>query len=190
MSCASWTCVATRGFPGSDFQAPPTIRWRENSMAFKAGLFAQSAAAKQGTFRPQLTSLIDVMTILLVFLIKSFSVEGHLVTPSEDLELPLSTSKDRPKPAVTIEITRDAVVAEGEVLAITDVFTKTDSLLIPQLHDWMLLQKSKETDISSTREVLIQSDKDIEFSIIKRVMYTCSKAGFADFSVLVLEAEL
>jgi hypothetical protein len=42
-----------------------------------------------GTFRPQLTSLIDVMTILLVFLIKSFSVDGNLITPSDDLILPV-----------------------------------------------------------------------------------------------------
>lgn len=142
-----------------------------------------------GTFRPQLTSLIDVMTILLVFLIKSFSVEGNLVTPSRDLELPVSTSEKPPKPMCSIEISKSAVLSEGEIIAEIDDFKNSDSLLIPLLHDWMLFQKAKCVDQKRAKEVIIQSDRDIEFNVVKRVMYTCSKAGFSDFSVLVLEEE-
>ncbi len=142
-----------------------------------------------GTFRPQLTSLIDVMTILLVFLIKSFSVEGNLITPSHDLELPVSTSQKPPKPMLSLEITKSSVISEGEIIAEIDQFKNSDSLLIPFLRDWMLVQKSKSDDAKSVTEVLIQSDRNIEFNVVKRVMYTCSKAGFSDFSVLVLEEE-
>lgn len=142
-----------------------------------------------GTFRPQLTSLIDVMTILLVFLIKSFSVEGNLITPSVDLVLPISTSKKPPRPVPSIEITKNAVISEGEVIANLRDFAKNDSLLIQNLYDWMIIEKSKIKDFKISREILIQSDKEIEFNIVKRVMFTCSKAGFSDFSVLVLEEE-
>jgi len=158
---------------------------------FAAGVSRRMAHAggESGTFRPQLTSLVDVMTILLVFLIKSFSVEGTLVTPSPDLELPNSTSKKNPKPACSVEITRDAVVAEGNVLAKISDFSAVDSMLIPVLYDWMRLQNLKCKDSLRLREVLIQADRATEFNVIKRVMYTCSKAGFTDFSVLALGAE-
>jgi biopolymer transport protein ExbD len=142
-----------------------------------------------GTFRPQLTSLIDVMTILLVFLIKSFSVEGHLITPSPDLELPVSTSEKEPKSMLSIEITKNEVLSDGEHITDIDAFAESDSLIIPLLFDWMLLQKSNIADTLRSREVLIQSDREIEFNIVKRVMYTCSRAGFVDFSVLVLQEE-
>ncbi len=142
-----------------------------------------------GTFRPQLTSLIDVMTILLVFLIKSFSVEGNLVTPSPDLVLPISTSKKPPKPVCTIEISKTAVLSEGDIIARIDDFKNNDSLLIPLLFDWMLVQKTKCDDPRHAKEVLIQSDRDVEFNIVKRVMYTCSKAGLSNFSILVLQEE-
>jgi biopolymer transport protein ExbD len=142
-----------------------------------------------GTFRPQLTSLIDVMTILLVFLIKSFSVEGHLITPSPDLELPVSTSKKEPKSMYTIEITKTSILSEGELITDIKDFEHNDSLIIPLLFDWMLVQKSKIDDTLRSREVLIQSDREIEFNVVKRVMYTCSRAGFVDFSVLVLQEE-
>ena len=149
----------------------------------------RAAEGVDGTFRPQLTSLIDVMTILLVFLIKSFSVEGNLITPSPDLELPVSTSRKPPKPMCALEITKTAVLSEGELIAGIDQFKDNDSLLIPLLYDWMLLQKAKCEDAKRANEVLIQSDRNIEFNVVKRVMFTCSKAGFSDFSVLVLEEE-
>ena len=55
--------------------------------------------------RPQLTSLVDLMVILLVFLLKSFSVEGQLVTPATDLQLPTSQVREVARPALSVEVT-------------------------------------------------------------------------------------
>jgi len=148
----------------------------------------QGSGGDDATFRPQLTSLIDVMTILLVFLIKSFSVEGNLITPSPDLELPVSTADTRPKTVTTIEVTREAIVAEGEVLSRFESFILADSLTIPSLYEYMVTQKMKG-DTTKAGEVLIQSDKEVAFNVLKRVMFSCSRAGFSEFSVLVLEEE-
>jgi biopolymer transport protein ExbD len=142
-----------------------------------------------GTFRPQLTSLVDVMTILLVFLLKSFSVEGQIVTPAHDLELPVSSSTKPAKPMATLEITQRAVSSEGTVIAPIESFMGQDSLLIEPLHKWMQLLRAQALDTLKSRQVLIQSDKSIPFDIIKRVMYTCSRAGTTDFAVLVLEQQ-
>jgi biopolymer transport protein ExbD len=150
---------------------------------------SRGADGVEGTFRPQLTSLIDVMTILLVFLIKSFSVEGTLITPSQDLELPISTSEKPAKPTCSIEITKTALLSDGERITDIDQFRNSDSLLVPILYEWMLMQKKKCDDANKATEVLIQADRNIEFNIVKRVMFTCSKAGFSDFSVLVLQEE-
>jgi biopolymer transport protein ExbD len=140
-------------------------------------------------FRPQMTSLIDILMILLAFLIKSFSVEGDLVTQAPDLELPVSTSQTPAKPACTIEITQKAILGEGSVIAALDRVVKQDSLEIPALFAWMGMQKEKITDTAQKREVLIQADRETAFEVLKKVMYTCSKAGFEDFSVLVVRDE-
>jgi biopolymer transport protein ExbD len=148
-----------------------------------------NAASHSGTFRPQLTSLVDVMTILLVFLIKSFSVEGNIVTPSPDLELPWSSSEKPARPVCTIEVTKNDILSEGSHLISLDSLRQSDSLMVPVLYDWMTLQKAKCVDTTKALEVLIQSDKEIPFAVIKKVMYSCSKAGVAEFSVLVLQEE-
>ena len=148
-----------------------------------------TGATDSGTFRPQLTSLIDVMTILLVFLIKSFSVEGNIITPSEDLILPVSTAEKPPRPRCSIEITRTELLAEGRHLEDIAAIMSSDSLLVPQLFSWMKLQRATATDSLKAPEVMIQCDREIEYAIVKKVMYTCSKAGFTDFSVLVLQED-
>ncbi|MBN1306870.1 MAG: biopolymer transporter ExbD, partial [Chitinispirillaceae bacterium] len=137
----------------------------------------------------QLTSLVDVMTILLVFLIKSFSTEGYIITPAKDLHLPISTSEMPPSPRCAVEITRKAVLADGQVIETLDRIAAGDSLLVSPLFDWMKLQRAKCTDSLRPPEVMIQCDREVEFAIVKKVMFTCSKAGFADYSVLVLQEE-
>lgn len=151
--------------------------------------YSDNTNEDEGTFRPQLTSLIDVMTILLVFLIKSFSVQGNLITPSPDLELPISISTIPPKTMLSIEISKTGVLYEGTQIVQINEFAQNDTLLIEPLYHWMILQKSKSQNPKKDPQVLIQSDKEIEFNIVKRVMFTCSKAGFIDFSVLVIEKE-
>jgi biopolymer transport protein ExbD len=153
------------------------------------GRFSPPADSDQTTFRPQLTSLIDVMTFLLVFLIKSFSVQGDVITPSTNLELPLSTSQKPPKTAASLEITKTGVIAEGQKLASISDMLKADSLMVPGIYNWMYVQHAKYPDTMQTHEVLIQADKEIEYAILKRVMYSCSKAGFTDFTILAIQKE-
>ena len=143
--------------------------------------------ADTGTFRPQLTSLVDVMAIILIFLIKTFSTEGNIITPSSDLELPVSTSAKKPSPRWSIEISRNAVMSEGAYIAPTAGFAKRDSLLMPELYKWLQTMRRLRDD--TTSRALIQCDKEVPYAIVKKVMYTCSKAKFTDFSVLVIQEE-
>jgi biopolymer transport protein ExbD len=154
-----------------------------------AGRYAAYAEAETTTFRPQLTSLIDVMTFLLVFLIKSFSVQGDVVTPSADLELPVSRSATTPKSITSIEVTKTSVVAEGRAISTLSAADRNDPLLMPDVYKWMKLLGAQASDAAAARKVMIKADREIEFSVLKRVMYSCSKAGFSDFTILAIQKE-
>jgi biopolymer transport protein ExbD len=149
--------------------------------------YTSSASGSGGTFRPQLTSLVDVMAIILIFLIKTFSTEGNIVTPSSDLELPVSTSTKLPKPQWSIEIARDMIMSEGTFIASTKTFAKQDSLLVPELYKWLEKKRTQRAD--SSTKLLLQCDREVPYKIVKKVMYTCSKANFTDYSVLVIQEE-
>jgi biopolymer transport protein ExbD len=155
----------------------------------RTGRYSPPADSDQTTFRPQLTSLIDVMTFLLVFLIKSFSVQGDVITPSDNLQLPLSSTSKPPKPAASIEITKTNIMAEGKVLSPLVAVDRADPLLIPGVYQWMSLLRARFSQAPTSREVLIQADREIEYTYLKRVMYSCSKAGFSDFTILAIQKE-
>jgi biopolymer transport protein ExbD len=155
----------------------------------RTGRYSAPADSDQTTFRPQLTSLIDVMTFLLVFLIKSFSVQGDVITPSDNLQLPLSATNKPPKPAASIEITTTNIMAEGKVLSALNATDRADPLLIPGVFKWMSQLRSRFPEASANREVIIQADREIEYAHLKRVMYSCSKAGFSDFTILAIQKE-
>lgn len=155
----------------------------------RTGRYSPPADSDQTTFRPQLTSLIDVMTFLLVFLIKSFSVQGDVITPSDNLQLPLSVTNKPPKPAASIEITTTNIMAEGKVLSALGAADRADPLLIPGVYRWMSLLRAHLEGGAGSREVLIQADREIEYASLKRVMYSCSRAGFSDFTILAIQKE-
>jgi biopolymer transport protein ExbD len=53
----------------------------------------------------------------------------------------------------------------------------------------MKLLGSRTVDATSAHKVMIKADREIEFSILKRVMYSCNKAGFIDFTILAIQKE-
>lgn len=135
----------------------------------------------EDAFRPQLTSLIDVMTILLVFLIQNFSVDGNLISPPKDIHLPISSIEKRPEITATVNVTKSDINVDGKSIIALDSIG--DSLTITPL--LQTLEEIKKRENSS--KITLQADRDVLFEVIKKVVFTCNKAGFKDFAVLVYE---
>ncbi len=138
-------------------------------------------AATDGQARPQLTSLVDMMVILLVFLLQTFSVQGQLVTPSRDLYLPSSSATEPAEPMRTVTITTGGVGVDGrQVTTLAAIAAEPDSLLVAPL---MAALRDMPGDPGP---VSIQCDRRVDFALLKRVLYTCNRAGHGDLSLLVL----
>jgi biopolymer transport protein ExbD len=136
--------------------------------------------------KPQLTSLVDVLTVLLIFLIHSFSAEASDVSPVQSVNLPESSSKKSPRDMASIEITPRDIQVNGMHVATL----KSVKDLGPELEIDRLYKELTKIDMTGDKkEVMIQADKSIEFAVVKKVMYTCSKAGASEYTVLVINAE-
>jgi biopolymer transport protein ExbD len=136
--------------------------------------------------KPQLTSLVDVLTVLLIFLIHSFSAEASDVSPVKTLNLPESSSKRNARDMASVEITPRDIQVNGMHVATL----KSVKDLGPELEIDMLYKELAKTGLTGgEKEIMIQADKSIEFAVVKKVMYTCSKAGASEYTVLVINAE-
>ena len=152
---------------------------------------------KRGTFTLRLTSMIDMFTILLVFLLKSYSAEGQIVTVSDDLRLPESTSQMPPRVSSVIAITQDWILVDGRpVEKIQEVMAKKD-LVIPSLNDELLKLRAITEGIGEISaqmkgfqgNIAIQGDRDITFDLLKRVMLTCGQVGYNNLLLTVVQKE-
>ena len=157
--------------------------------------FAPSRSKKHDT-NPKgelnMNSMMDMMTIILLFLLKSFSTDGALVAPSEDLTLPTSFNTEKPKKELNVAISNDAIIV-NDVPLMSLSQLQQDEMMIPALNiklaEYAELEKQLELDVGKefTHQVIIQGDRAIPFEVLIKVMYTCSQSEFYKMRLLTIK---
>ena len=140
--------------------------------------------AEDSPARLQLTSLVDMMVILVVFLLVSFSVEGQLVTPAEGLELSPSQSKTPVVAGLVLEVGLHQVRLAGQVILDTEVLAQPDMVSLDSLR----LALGQELRPEEERPLLMQVDRRVPYSSLSRALAVCSEAGWQNLSLVVLGA--
>lgn len=143
-----------------------------------------------------LTSVMDMFTIILFFLLRSYVLEsGEVPITDPKLRLPVSISRDAPKLRLNIQITTDAIVVEGEKVAgITDHLKEKDLIIKPLLDTLNRYSENTEfiakinPSVKFTGEVVLQGDKGMPFKMLEKVMYTCGQAGYSNISLAVISS--
>ena len=140
-----------------------------------------------------LVSMIDVFTVLVFFLLLTSNNIDTLRNPRE-LALPTSLSIDQPTDAPVVAITKQAVLIQGvAVMTLADVVAAPEGkplpLLTAELLKVTLLQVKGAVAGTTTRgEVNVMADKDIPYSVLKKVLATCGEMKFARIAVSVAHA--
>lgn len=165
------------------------------------------------SFELQLTSMLDVMVIILVFLLKSYASSTSSLTTFPGVQLPVSRSGEPPHDSFHLVITPEAMVFENE--RILDFIQTEDNLgettynikeselddggkrVLPLYN--ALLQSREKAEIlrmkSKARDekgqplpfdsvLAIQADKRIDYNTLRKVMYTAGTAGYTIFHFL------
>ncbi len=156
-----------------------------------------SSRTKRGSFTLRLTSMIDMFTILLVFLLKSYSADGQIMTVAQDLRLPESTSQKQPAVMSVIALTTEWLLVDGRPIERLDAIMNSDKMLIAPLEQELQRLRSLSEgmgELSSQMQgfqgnIAIQGDKDVTFDLLKRIMLTCGKVGYNNMNLAVLEKE-
>ena len=142
--------------------------------------------------KPQITSLVDIMTVLCMFMLQSFSGENQIITETKSLVLPESSAKKKPELMVTLKVNNQQIVAEEKPVADVEAVLASDELIIPGLYEWLGSRRAATEKISQYSsktkfkgDINIQADKRIRFRLLKKIMYTCGQQGFNNFSLAV-----
>jgi biopolymer transport protein ExbD len=154
--------------------------------------FIKKPRRRDLTFTLRLTSMIDVFTILLVFLLKSYSAEGQIMTPINDLTLPISSATKTPETSSIIVVTPELILVDGTALTTVQDVINSEGLRIENLFLDLSAKRrmSEATSNLSDKmkfkgEITIQGDANIPFEVLKKVMFTCGRVGYNNILLAV-----
>ena len=148
---------------------------------------------KHGANHFALIPFIDMMTILVVFLL-AHTAEVDILPNTKNISIPQSLSDRKPSAAVVVLVTKDSVYVDGELVgSLNDVAANQGPFFAPLKAALMaqndkVLAGAQKVEIAK-REVTIMGDKSIPYSVLKRIMLTCSDAEYGKVSFAVVERE-
>ncbi len=147
-----------------------------------------------------ITAMMDMMTILLVFLLKSFASSSAAITASEDVRPPVSTTRATPKDTVAVTITpKNILVGEREVLRLQNGQIPTDKVqgrLVLPLDAQLKKEVEKLKYIAErnpsapfSRELSVIADKKVPYDMLLTVLYTAGQNELENYRFVVLKTE-
>lgn len=135
-----------------------------------------------------LVSLIDVFTILIFFLLSSASGVELLPSPKA-VKLPDSIAEKQPKETVIVVVSGTEIIVDGRKVAnVADVINQPGDLIEPlkaELDIQANRQVIRKENEAVSKNVTIMGDKDIPYSLLRKIMVTCAQANFSDVSFAV-----
>lgn len=148
-----------------------------------------------GRAQLQLTSMMDMFTIILVFLLKTYSTHGQLINPSRDLTLPKSVIQHPPETGLDVTVSADWIMVNDKPIIQTQSLGSMEGYLIEPVYQELQryareAQKMEELyGAKFSGKVTIQGDKDIPYQMLIKVMYTCGQSSYPNMRLVVYKKE-
>jgi biopolymer transport protein ExbD len=156
-----------------------------------------------------LTAMVDMFTVLVIFLLQNYNTTGEILYIPKEVTLPKASSTKELKPAHIVTISNKEILLDKEPVATFNDVLAAEDWLIPRLKEELaaaLIKKKAEQEgklqnrirdvVETTRgetdedpnawsKVTIQADKGIDFLTVKKVMYTVTEAGAGEINFAV-----
>ncbi len=170
-------------------------------------------------FELQLTSMMDVLVIIVVFLLKSYNTSLNNFTTAPGLKLPISSSPDSPNDSLQVIVTPESMTVDTD--RVLDFIQTAANLGSPEanysfrasdldeagkriipLYDALIKAKEK-TEILLAKSksrvdgkplafegiLAVQADKRVKYDTIRKIMYTAGAAGYKTFRFLAMKRD-
>lgn len=159
-----------------------------------------------------LTAMVDMFTVLTIFLLQNYKETGEVIKLRKDVELPQASQIRELTPSQVVIITKDMVLLNDlELIERSKVEVAKDWLIRPlyiELKKNLLLEeqeyrrnlqnrikkvvntvREKEQKEEDLKKITLQADKDVDFLTIKKIMYTITEAGSSEIHFAVITNE-
>jgi biopolymer transport protein ExbD len=139
--------------------------------------------------------MVDMMTMLVIFLLNQFSSTGEVLYMQKDIKLPNARHGQMIEIAPVVAVSAQQIVITGQKVSdVADLDRDSGYLNIPALEErlrdekkrWEFIHQSDGAKFDGI--VNIQADQKVPFRIVRRVMYSCGVAGYFNLNFAALDA--
>lgn len=148
----------------------------------------------------QITSMADIFTILLVFLLKTYSATSIGVNIASDVSLPSATTGTAPVEVLKLEISSQAVTIDGHPSALLDQFRFARADLDSSGASRALLKDlarerkrqleiaRQNADVQPDARLLVLADRKAPYGTIRAALRSAAANGYTDYKLVVVGA--
>jgi len=138
-----------------------------------------------------LTSLMDVFTILVLYLLVNQSAV-EVVEPPKDIKLPDSVVEAKPRQTVMVMVSEQQVMIQGEPVVAFDDILQNRAGAYEQIRERLERIKGQVIGVNTeavakSSEVTIMAHRTVPFKALKSLMSSCTSAGYTKISLAVIQ---
>jgi len=141
-----------------------------------------------------LIPFIDFLIVLVIFLLMSFSASGELVAQQPTITMPDAKNTTRIEISPIIAVDERVITLDGTRVA--DTQTQGQSAQVDRIEpliQGLEAEKRKWETIHPSEpfagQVIVQADRNIDFRVVKKVMFSAAAAGYGNVSFAVNQRE-
>jgi biopolymer transport protein ExbD len=136
-----------------------------------------------------LIPMIDVLTIMVVYLLVH-AADTESLPNTRNISIPQSISELKPNATTVVTVTRDMLYVDGEaVVPIARIVASGDPVIEPLRAALGRQAASVLGEPGAQREVTVMAEKSLPYSLLRRIVASCSAADYNKVSLAVVERE-
>ncbi len=175
-------------------------RERQSHRFHSMKLLGKGHGAKNGTVYLNVTAMVDMMMVLVIFLVMNFNASGEMLFLSKDIKMPTAEHGDTITRVPIVSLSnKNQLYFEGVILTdLNNIDVNDPNWKIAELEEKLVDNRQRAEAVGKrewgspeedpTTTVNVQADTGAEFKWIKRVLYTCEQAGYGRVRLAVGDA--
>jgi biopolymer transport protein ExbD len=175
-------------------------RQRQSHRFHEMKLLGKHGARKGGDLHINVTAMVDMMMVLVIFLVMNFNASGEMLFLSKDIKMPGAENGDSVTRVPIVAISnKNQLYFEGIPLVnLENIDLTNPNWRIAELEEKLVSERQRfelvgkrefeNPEEDPTTTVNVQADQGTDFKFLKRVLYTCEQAGFGRIRLAVGDA--
>lgn len=160
----------------------------------------------------QLTAMVDMFTVMVVFLLQNYATTNQVLPLSDKVDLPDAAAVKELKPSNVVVLSKDGIQVNNTPVAtyeellraedwvIKNLKTRVEELIaegeaakssnIQQIRQTISGSNSEsqpQDEVDDFRKMTIQADRLIDFLSVKKIMFTVTEAGVYEINFAVIK---